>query len=123
MSVLETRVDERATGFARNFAAMTTLVDELRVQLARVRAGGGRDAVDRHRTRGKLTARDRIDRLIDPAGAFLELSALAANGMYGDAAPGAGIVTGIGTIAGIPCVIVANDATVKGGTYYPITVK
>jgi 3-methylcrotonyl-CoA carboxylase beta subunit len=123
MSVLETRVDERASDFARNFAAMAALVEELRAQLARARAGGGRDAVERHRKRGKLTARDRIDRLIDPASAFLEFSALAANGMYADAAPGAGIVTGLGTIAGIDCVIVANDATVKGGTYYPITVK
>jgi acetyl-CoA carboxylase carboxyltransferase component len=123
MSVLETRVDERASEFARNFAAMAALVEELRAQLARARAGGGRDAVERHRKRGKLTARDRIDRLIDPASAFLEFSALAANRMYADAAPGAGIVTGLGTIAGIDCVIVANDATVKGGTYYPVTVK
>ena len=87
MSVLESRIDERAGDFARNFAAMAALVDDLRVQLARTRAGGGRDAVERHRKRGKLTARDRIDRLIDPASAFLEFSALAANGMYGDAAP------------------------------------
>jgi acetyl-CoA carboxylase carboxyltransferase component len=123
MSVLESRVDDRASDFARNAAAMSALVDELRVALARAHAGGGAAAVERHRRRGKLTARDRIDRLLDPATPFLEFSALAANGMYGDAAPAAGIVTGIGTIAGSDCVIVANDATVKGGTYYPITVK
>lgn len=123
MSVFESRVDDRSIDFARNTAAMCVLVDELRVQLARVRGGGGPAAVERHRGRGKLTARERIDRLIDPATPFLEFSALAANGMYDDAAPGAGIVTGIGTIAGIDCAIAANDATVKGGTYYPLTVK
>jgi acetyl-CoA carboxylase carboxyltransferase component len=123
MSVLETRIDERADSFAQNTAAMSGLVEELRVQLAAARAGGGPAAVDRHRGRGKLTARDRIDRLIDPATPFLELSALAGHGMYDGAAPSAGIITGIGTVAGTACVIVANDATVKGGTYYPVTVK
>ncbi len=123
MSVLETRIDERSNDFARNTAAMLGLVEDLRTQLARARAGGGPVAVERHRKRGKLTARERIDRLVDPASAFLEFSTLAAHGMYGDAAPSAGIVTGIGTISGIDCVIVANDATVKGGTYYPVTVK
>ncbi len=102
---------------------MAILVDDLRVQLARVRGGGGPVAVERHRKRGKLTARDRIDRLVDPGSPFLELSALAAHGMYDDAAPSAGVVAGIGIVSGIPCVIVANDATVKGGTYYPMTVK
>ncbi len=102
---------------------MAALVEDLRAQLARVRGGGGPAAVERHRKRGKLTARDRIDRLVDAATPFLELSALAAHGMYDDAAPSAGIVTGIGTIEGTACMIVANDATVKGGTYYPVTVK
>ena len=102
---------------------MQALVDELRAQLALVRGGGGPDAVARHRKRGKLTARDRIDRLVDPGTPFLEFSALAAHGMYRGDAPAAGIVTGIGTIDGVDCVIVANDATVKGGTYYPMTVK
>jgi len=88
-----------------------------------VRAGGGASAVERHRKRGKLTARARIDRLIDPGAPFLEFSALAAHGMYDGDAPAAGIITGIGTVHGTPCVIVANDATVKGGTYYPMTVK
>ncbi|HEY4439129.1 MAG TPA: carboxyl transferase domain-containing protein [Candidatus Elarobacter sp.] len=102
---------------------MAALVGDLRERLTRVRAGGGPEAVARHRKRGKMTARDRIDRLVDPGSAFLELSALAATGMYDDDAPAAGIVTGIGTVGGVCCVIVANDATVKGGTYYPVTVK
>ncbi|GAC1583633.1 MAG: propionyl-CoA carboxylase [Candidatus Velthaea sp.] len=123
MSVLDSRIDEKSEEFARNAEAMSALVDDLRSQFARVRGGGGPVAVERHRKRGKLTARDRIDRLIDPGSAFLEFSALAAHGMYGDAAPSAGVVTGIGTVNGIDCVIVANDATVKGGTYYPMTVK
>jgi acetyl-CoA carboxylase carboxyltransferase component len=107
----------------RNAAGMLALVEELRAHLARVREGGGKTATDRHHTRGKLTARERIDRLVDPGSAFLEFSALAANGMYDGDAPAAGIVTGIGTVSGTPCAIVANDATVKGGTYYPMTVK
>ncbi|MDB5041465.1 MAG: methylcrotonoyl-CoA carboxylase, partial [Candidatus Eremiobacteraeota bacterium] len=102
---------------------MAALVDDLRDHLARARGGGGPIAVERHRKRGKLVARDRIDRLVDPGSPFLEFSALAANGMYHDDAPSAGIVTGIGTVEGVDCVIVANDATVKGGTYYPMTVK
>ena len=102
---------------------MLALVAELRAHLARVREGGGGAATERHRKRGKLTARERIDRLLDPGSAFLEFSALAANGMYDGGAPAAGIVTGIGTVSGTPCAIVANDATVKGGTYYPLTVK
>ena len=123
MSLLATRIDRRSPDFERNAAAMAALVDDLRAQLARVRGGGGPVATQRHRKRGKLTARDRIDRLIDPGTPFLELSALAAHGMYDGAAPAAGIVTGIGTVEGTDCVIVANDATVKGGTYYPMTVK
>ena len=86
-------------------------------------AGGDDRSIERHRERGKLPVRDRIDRLLDPGTAFLELSPLAANGLYDDDAPGAGIVTGIGRVEGTTCVIVANDATVKGGTYYPMTVK
>jgi acetyl-CoA carboxylase carboxyltransferase component len=102
---------------------LRTLVDDLRRALLRVREGGGAVAVARHRSRGKLTARERIDRLVDVGSPFLEFSALAANGMYDDGAPSAGIVTGLGTVSGTMCIIVANDATVKGGTYYPITVK
>jgi 3-methylcrotonyl-CoA carboxylase beta subunit len=99
------------------------LIAELEAELERVRAGGGAKAVERHRGRGKLTARERIEGLCDPGTEFLELSALAAHGMYDGAAPGAGIVTGVGTVSGRRCAIVANDATVKGGTYYPVTVK
>ncbi|HEX3468416.1 MAG TPA: carboxyl transferase domain-containing protein [Candidatus Elarobacter sp.] len=123
MSLLASRVDQRSDDFRHNAEAMTALVSDLRGHLARVRLGGGAHAVERHRKRGKLTARDRIDRLVDPGTPFLELSALAANGMYRDDAPAAGVVTGIATIAGTTCMIVANDATVKGGTYYPMTVK
>src|SRR3954452_11119042 len=102
---------------------MRGLVAELHRHLERVRAGGGEKAVERHHARGKLLARERVERLVDPGAAFLELSPLAAHGMYDGEAPGAGIVTGIGPVAGRPCVIVANDATVKGGSYFPMTVK
>ena len=107
----------------RNAAGMRALVEELRAHLTRVRAGGGTAATERHHQRGKLTARERIDRLVDPGSPFLEFSALAANGMYDGDAPSAGIITGIGIVSRTPCAIVANDATVKGGTYYPMTVK
>ncbi|HEY5258299.1 MAG TPA: carboxyl transferase domain-containing protein [Candidatus Baltobacteraceae bacterium] len=123
MARLETRLDRGAPEFARNAARMEELVGELRDRLAAVRAGGGVDATAKHRKRGKLPARERVERLVDPGSDFLELSALAANGMYDDDSPAAGIVTGIGTVEGQQCVIVANDATVKGGTYYPMTVK
>src|SRR2546429_4596110 len=102
---------------------MEELVAELRKRTARVALGGGDKAVERHRSRGKLTARERIDRLVDPGSAFLELSALAAWDVYDGQAPSAGIVTGIGVIEGLECVVIANDATVKGGTYFPLTVK
>jgi len=104
-------------------ASLEALVAELRERTALIAAGGGEKAVERHRSRGKLTARERIDRLVDPGTAFLELNALAAWELYGGDAPSAGIVTGIGVVEGRQCVIVANDATVKGGSYYPLTVK
>lgn len=104
-------------------ARMSGLVSELRGRTATVSAGGGERAVERHRSRGKLLARERIDRLVDPGSAFLELNALAAWDIYDNQAPSAGIVTGIGVVEGRECVIVANDATVKGGTYFPLTVK
>src|SRR5213596_1550232 len=106
-----------------NREAMLELVAELRSKLAAVKKGGGEAAVMRHKDRGKMFVRDRIEAVIDPETPFLEFSALAANAMYGDEAPSAGIVTGIGIIHGHHTVIVANDATVKGGTYFPITVK
>src|ERR671932_2275652 len=102
---------------------MEALVRELRERTALVARGGEEAAVERHRSRGKLTARERIDRLVDPDSAFLELSPLAAWDLYDGAAPAAGIVTGIGVVEGQECVLVANDATVKGGTYFPLTVK
>jgi 3-methylcrotonyl-CoA carboxylase beta subunit len=102
---------------------MEELVAELRERTAQVAAGGGQAAMDRHRSRGKLPARERIDRLVDPGSAFLELNALAAWDLYDGQAPSAGIVTGIGVVEGRECVLVANDATVKGGSYFPLTVK
>jgi acetyl-CoA carboxylase carboxyltransferase component len=122
MAVLSSQV-ERSEEFERRRGRMDDLIAELRERTARVAEGGGEKAVERHRSRGKLTARERVDRLVDPDSAFLELSALAASDMYDGQAPGAGIVTGIGVVEGQECVIVANDATVKGGTYFPITVK
>ena len=122
MAVLETGV-ERDEIFERRRERMEGLVAELRERTAQVAQGGGEKATERHRSRGKLTARERVDRLVDPGGAFLELNALAAWELYDGAAPAAGIVTGIGVVGGRECVIVANDATVKGGSYYPLTVK
>src|SRR5437762_4082714 len=102
---------------------MAALVAELRERTEQVARGGGDAAVERHRSRGKLTARERIDRLVDPGSAFLELNALAAWDLYDGQAPSAGIVTGIGVVQGRECIVVANDATVKGGSYFPLTVK
>ncbi len=123
MQLLESHIDRSAADFRRNASAMRKLVLELRERLARVAEGGGAQAIARHRGRGKLTARERIDRLADPLTPFLEFSPLAADGIYEDATPAAGIITGIVTVEGRLCAIVANDATVKGGTYYPLTVK
>jgi acetyl-CoA carboxylase carboxyltransferase component len=120
---LTSHIDPSSEAFVANEAAMRDSVEELRRRLEMTRAGGGEEATARHRGRGKLTARERIDRLVDRGAAFLELSPLAACDLYEGEAPAAGIVTGIGPIHGTPCVIVANDATVKGGTYFPITVK
>ncbi|ORX07221.1 carboxyl transferase domain-containing protein [Mycolicibacillus trivialis] len=111
------------TGAATPADEHRRLVDELAGKLAAVARGGSDRARERHIARGKLLPRDRVDRLLDPGSPFLELSPLAADGMYDDECPGAGIITGIGRVSGRECVIVANDATVKGGTYYPITVK
>jgi acetyl-CoA carboxylase carboxyltransferase component len=123
MPRIDTHLDVRGDEFRKNREHMQELVADLERRLERVRAGGGDAQVERHRARGKLLARERIERLVDRGAAFLEFSALAGEGLYDDEAPGAGIVTGIGPVAGLPCVIVANDATVKGGTYYPVTVK
>ena len=123
MRVLETAVHPGSQEFESNQAANLALVQDLRAQLERVAGGGGERARERHVSRGKLLPRDRVDRLLDPGAPFLELSPLAAHGLYDGEAPGAGIITGVGRVSGRECVIVANDATVKGGTYYPITVK
>ena len=108
---------------AERAAAHQKLIDELRERVAQTALGGSERSRQRHIDRGKLLPRDRVEQLLDPGTPFLELSPLAANGMYNDDSPGAGIITGIGVVAGRTCVIVANDATVKGGTYYPMTVK
>src|SRR5215510_13851355 len=123
MSVLTSHVERESEVFGQRREQMEALLAELRERTALVARGGGEKAVERHRSRGKLPARERIDRLVDPGTAFLELNALAAWDVYDGQAPSAGIVTGIGIVEGRACVIVANDATVKGGTYFPLTVK
>src|SRR5919205_4147311 len=123
MAVLTSQLDRDAEEFARRHERMEELVAELRERSAQVARGGGEKAMERHRSRGKLPARERVDRLLDPGSAFLELSALAAWEVYDGQAPSAGIVTGLGVIEGRECVVIANDATVKGGTYFPLTVK
>jgi acetyl-CoA carboxylase carboxyltransferase component len=123
MAVLSSQVERESSDFDRRRARMQELVAELRSRTGLVAHGGGEKAVERHRARGKLTARERVDRLLDPDTAFLELNALAAWELYDGQAPSAGIVTGIGSIEGRECVVVANDATVKGGSYFPLTVK
>jgi acetyl-CoA carboxylase carboxyltransferase component len=123
VAVLTSHVERDSDVFAARRERMEGLVSELRERTSQVARGGGEKAVERHRSRGKLTARERVDRLLDPGSAFLELGALAAWDLYDGQAPSAGIVTGIGVVEGQECVIVANDATVKGGTYFPLTVK
>jgi 3-methylcrotonyl-CoA carboxylase beta subunit/propionyl-CoA carboxylase len=123
MDVLQSRLRSDDPAFSDNRARMQQLVDELRVRLATARQGGGDRAVERHRAQGKLPVRERIDALLDPGSPWLELSPLAAWGLYDNEAPGAGLVTGIGRVSGREVLIVANDATVKGGTYYPLTVR
>ena len=123
MDLIETHVNPSSDEFRANRTRMEGLVAELRTHLATARQGGGPQYLERHRQQGKLPVRERIERLLDPGSPFLELSPLAAFGMYDDDAPAAGIITGIGRISGREAVVVANDATVKGGTYYPMTVK
>jgi acetyl-CoA carboxylase carboxyltransferase component len=123
METLETHVDPHSDEFRTNQERMTALVGELRERTAAVRQGGGARYLERHRDQGKLPVRERLEKLLDPESPFLELSPLAAWNLYEDEAPAAGIITGIGRVSGREMLIVANDATVKGGTYYPITVK
>lgn len=123
MNVLQNEVDPRAADFRSNKEQMMGILKEWRRRVEIVKSGGGPEAIEKHKSRGKLTARERIEGLVDPGSAFMEFSTLAAWDMYDNQAPGAGIITGIGVIEGTECVIVSNDATVKGGTYYPMTVK
>ncbi len=128
MTTLETQLNARSAEFQANAAAMQALVDDLAAQVARAAAGGGEAARAKHVARGKLLPRDRVQMLLDPGTPFLEIAPLAAHAMYlnkdgvGDA-PCAGVIAGIGRVSGVDCMIVCNDATVKGGTYYPMTVK
>jgi 3-methylcrotonyl-CoA carboxylase beta subunit len=122
-NLLQTKVRRGDPQFEANAGVMQALVKQLRERTETVAQGGSSSARERHRSRGKLLVRDRVELLLDPGAPFLELSALAAYEMYGGEVPAAGVVTGIGRISGTECVIIANDATVKGGTYYPLTVK
>jgi acetyl-CoA carboxylase carboxyltransferase component len=123
MGIIETHIDRTSPEFQENIPYFQQLIDELNERILQVQQGGGEDAIARHRKRNKLLARERIQVLCDPDTPFLELSPLAAWDMYDNEAPSAGIITGIGLVEGQECIIVANDATVKGGTYYPMTVK
>ncbi len=123
MPVIETRLDTRDETFARNRDTLAALVADLKARVAEIEQGGGKATRERHTGRGKLLPRERVRSLVDPGSPFLELSQFAAYGMYDDNIAAAGIITGIGRIAGRECVIICNDATVKGGTYYPMTVK
>ncbi|MBU1282597.1 MAG: methylcrotonoyl-CoA carboxylase [Gammaproteobacteria bacterium] len=123
MAILHTQINTRSPEFAANSAAMLTQVNDLRALLARIHEGGGAKAQERHTSRGKLLPRERINRLLDIGSPFLEIGQLAAYEVYGEDVPAAGVVAGIGRVEGVECMIVANDATVKGGSYYPLTVK
>ncbi len=123
MQALDSRIDPRSEEFKANAAAMRAVVEDLREQAARAAQGGGEAARAKHTARGKLLPRDRVDQLLDPGSPFLEIGQLAAHGMYDGDAPSAGVIAGIGRVQGVECMVVANDATVKGGTYYPMTVK
>jgi 3-methylcrotonyl-CoA carboxylase beta subunit len=123
MSVIKSAIDTSSDDFRDNAAAGKALVDDLHDKIAEIRKGGGERARTKHLKRGKLLPRERIRQLLDPGSPFLELSQLAAYGMYGGDAPCGGVITGVGRIQGLECVVIANDPTVKGGTYYPMTVK
>ncbi|MEX1167152.1 MAG: carboxyl transferase domain-containing protein, partial [Hydrogenophaga sp.] len=128
MTILETQLNARSADFQANAAAMRVVVDDLKAQIEKATLGGGEAARAKHTARGKLLPRDRVQMLLDPGTPFLELSPLAAMGMYpdrdgSDSAPCAGVIAGVGRVSGVDCLIICNDATVKGGTYYPLTVK
>ena len=121
--ILETQIQNTSDDFKKNKTQMLSLLQDFKSRVQKIKLGGGEEAMKKHKSRGKLTARERIEGLLDPGTSFLEFSTLAANGMYDDQAPSAGVITGIGVIQKTECIIVANDATVKGGTYFPMTGK
>jgi 3-methylcrotonyl-CoA carboxylase beta subunit len=123
MPILESQIDTRSAEFQAASLKLRALTDDLRDTLKRTAEGGGAKAREKHIARGKLLPRERIRALLDPGSPFLELAPLAAHGMYDDAAPSAGVIAGIGRVMGQEVVVLANDATVKGGTYFPMTVK
>jgi len=123
MSVLQSQINPTSTEFQANATAMRSLVSDLQSLLAGIAQGGGEAANARHLARGKLLPRQRVDALLDPGSAFLEIGQLAAHEVYGESVPAAGVIAGIGRIEGVECMIIANDATVKGGSYYPLSVK
>ncbi|MDH3749393.1 MAG: methylcrotonoyl-CoA carboxylase, partial [Gammaproteobacteria bacterium] len=123
MPVIETKIDRDSEDFQQNSAANTALAEDLREVRDQILTGGSARSRERHLVRGKLLPRDRIDTLIDDGSPFLEIGMLAAHGVYGDDVPAAGLIAGVGRVNDVECMIVANDATVKGGTYYPLTVK
>ena len=123
MTVLKSAINTKTKAFRDNAKALSGLVDDLQAKVAEVKEGGGKAAREKHLARGKLLPRERVRSLLDPGAPFLELSQMAAYGMYGTNVPAAGLITGIGRVAGSECLVIANDATVKGGTYYPVTVK
>ena len=123
MNQLQSKINVRSEDFKTNQQAMQTLVTDLKQVAQRIALGGGENARQKHLARGKLLPRERIDQLIDVGTAFLEIGQLAAYNVYEDDVPAAGVIAGVGQVNGITCMIVANDATVKGGTYYPLTVK
>ncbi|MDE2277697.1 MAG: methylcrotonoyl-CoA carboxylase, partial [Burkholderiales bacterium] len=123
MPTLASQLDPRSADFRASAAQMRRLVDDLNAKLAQIAQGGGEAARARHTARGKLLPRERVEMLLDPDTPFLEIAPLAALDLYDNAAPGAGLIAGIGRVSGVECLIVCNDATVKGGTYYPLTVK
>ena len=123
MAILKTQLNPRSADFQTNAAAMQALVDDLQARCEQIAQGGGEAARAKHVARGKLLPRDRVMQLLDPGTPFLEVAPLAALNMYNNDAPGAGIIAGIGRVSGVDCMVVCNDATVKGGTYYPMTVK
>ena len=123
MPAIKSALNARSEEFRANARTMAALVEDLRAKVAQVSLGGDEGARAKHVGRGKLLPRERVRELLDPGSPFLELSQLAAYDMYDNEAPGSGIITGVGRVSGVECAIVCNDATVKGGTYYPMTVK